>query len=409
MEFEKFFSRALEEARREMKIPGFRPGKAPADIALARIDPKHLLEAAADSAVRNTLYSLVAEQKWETVGGPEVNIKKMARGSDFEYEAIFSLFPEIKSGDWKDLKISKKQVEVKDDEAEKVIQDLREQRADFIPAERGIAKGDRVEMDYEMFMDGLRTEEGKQKTEKMAIGQGLFLPEVEENLIGLKKGDEKSFKIVYKSDYAQKRFAGKAVEFRVAVKGVYEAKLPEATDEWAKSFGNFENMGQLREAIKKNLLSEKETKEEERAELEALDLILNTATFGDIPEILVNSEQENMLAELKQSIDHQKLSFEKYLEMIKKTEDDLRKEFAAKAEKRIKTSLIIREIAKQENLKLSDEEIKEELEIAKGEHSGHSHKDEYYESDEFRDRLENILLSRKAVNFIKEQIVKTAN
>ena len=98
LEFEKFFSRALEEARREMKIPGFRPGKAPADIALARIDPKHLLEAAADSAVRNTLYSLVAEQKWETVGGPEVNIKKMARGSDFEYEAIFSLFPEIKSG-----------------------------------------------------------------------------------------------------------------------------------------------------------------------------------------------------------------------------------------------------------------------------------------------------------------------
>ena len=92
-------------------------------------------------------------------------------------------------------------------------------------------------------------------------------------MIGLKKGDEKSFKIVYKSDYAQKRFAGKAVEFRVAVKGVYEAKLPEATDEWAKSFGNFENMGQLREAIKKNLLSEKETKEEERAELEALDLI----------------------------------------------------------------------------------------------------------------------------------------
>ena len=87
----------------------------------------------------------------------------------------------------------------------------------------------------------------------------------------------------------------------------------------------------------------------------------------------------------------------------------MRKEFAAKAEKRIKTSLIIREIAKQENLKLSDEEIKEELEIAKGEHSGHSHKDEYYESDEFRDRLENILLSRKAVNFIKEQIVKTAN
>lgn len=355
------------------------------------------------------MYPLIAEQKWETIGGPEVNIKKMARGSDFEYEAIFSLIPEIKLGDWKGLKVSKKSVEIKDDEVEKIVQDLREQRADFVPAERGIIKGDRVEMDYEMFMDGLRTEEGKQKTEKMAIGQGLFLPEVEENLIGLKKGDEKSFKIVYKPDYAQKRFAGKAVEFRVAIKGVYEAKLPEATDEWAKSFGNFENIGQLREAIQKNLLSEKEMKEDERAELEALDLILNTATFGDVPEILVNSEKENMLAELKQSIEHQKLSFEKYLEMIKKTEDDLRKEFAAKAEKRIKTTLIIREIAKLENLKISNEEVEEEMEIAKGEHSGHGHKDEYYESDEFRDRLENVLLSRKAVNFIKEQIVKTAN
>jgi len=389
-----------------LKIPGFRPGKAPADIALQRIDPKHLLEAAADSAVRRTLYPLIAEQKWETIGGPEVNIKKMARGSDFEYEAIFSLIPEIKLGDWKDLKVLKKPVEAKDDETEKVIQDLREQRADFISIDRGIAKGDQVEMEYEMYMDNLRTEEGKQKTDKMIIGRGLFLPEVEENLIGLKAGDEKSFKITYKPDYAQKRFAGKAVEFRVAIKGVCEAKLPEATDEWAKSFGNFENIGQLREAIKKNLLSEKEMKEEERTELEALDLILNTATFGEIPEILVSSETENMLAELKQSIEHQKLSFAKYLEMIKKTEDDLRKEFTAKAEKRIKTTLIVREIAKLENLKVSDEEVEEEMEIAKGEHAGHGHKDEYYESDEFRDRLENILLSRKAVGFIKGQIVK---
>src|SRR3990167_5553181 len=143
-EFDKFFSKALEEARREMKIPGFRPGKAPADIALQRIDPRHLLEAASDTAVRKTLYSLVAEQKWETVGSPEVNIKKMARGSDFEYEAIFSLMPEIKLGGWKDIKISKKSVEVKDDEIEKVIQELREQRADFVPIDRGIAKGDQV-------------------------------------------------------------------------------------------------------------------------------------------------------------------------------------------------------------------------------------------------------------------------
>ena len=389
-----------------MKIPGFRPGKAPADIALQRIDPRHLLEAASDTAVRQTLYSLVAEQKWETVGSPEVNIKKVARGSDFEYEAIFSLMPEIKLGGWKDIKVFQKSAEVKDEEVEKIIQDLREQRADFVPIDRGIAKGDQVEMEYEMYMDNLRTEEGKQKTDKMIIGRGLFLPEVEENLMGLKIGDEKSFKIVYKPDYAQKRFAGKAVEFRVVIKGAYEAKLPEMTDEWVKSVGNFKNIAELREAIKKNLLSEKEAKEEERAELEALDLILNTAAFGDIPEVLINSETENMLTELKQSIEHQKLSFAKYLEMIKKTEDDLRKEFSAKAEKRIKTSLVIREIAKQEDLKLNDQEIDEEMELAKNEHSGHGHNDEYFESDEFRDRLENILLSRKAVGFIKDQIIE---
>ena len=389
-----------------MKIPGFRPGKAPADIALQRIDPRHLLEAASDTAVRQTLYSLVAEQKWETVGSPEVNIKKVARGSDFEYEAIFSLIPEIKLGGWKDIKVFQKSAEVKDDEIEKVIQELREQRADFVPIDRGIAKGDQVEMEYEMYMDNLRTEEGKQKTDKMIIGRGLFLPEVEENLIGLKTGDEKSFKIVYKPDYAQKRFAGKAVEFRVVIKGAYEAKLPEMTDEWVKSVGNFKNIAELREAIKKNLLSEKEAKEEERAELEALDLTLNTAAFGDIPEVLINSETENMLTELKQSIEHQKLSFAKYLEMIKKTEDDLRKEFSAKAEKRIKTSLVIREIAKQEDLKLNNQEIDEEMELAKNEHSGHGHNDEYFESDEFRDRLENILLSRKAVGFIKDQIIE---
>jgi len=389
-----------------MKIPGFRPGKAPADIALQRIDPRHLLEAASDTAVRQTLYSLVAEQKWETVGSPEVNIKKMARGSDFEYEAIFSLIPEIKLGGWKDIKVFQKSAEVKDEEVEKIIQDLREQRADFVPIDRGIAKGDQVEMEYEMYMDNLRTEEGKQKTDKMIIGRGLFLPEVEENLMGLKIGDEKSFKIVYKPDYAQKRFAGKAVEFRVVIKGAYEAKLPEMTDEWVKSVGNFKNIAELREAIKKNLLSEKEAKEEERAELEALDLILNTAAFGDIPEVLINSETENMLTELKQSIEHQKLFFSKYLEMIKKTEDDLRKEFSAKAEKRIKTSLVIREIAKQEDLKLNNQEIDEEMELAKNEHSGHGHNDEYFESDEFRDRLENVLLSRKAVGFIKDQIIE---
>lgn len=406
-EFEKYFNQILESARKQISVPGFRPGRVPVAVAENRIDSKYLLSEAGEKAVIGSLAKVIDENKWETIGEPRVEIKKIARGSEFVFEATIALLPKVALNDWKKILMVKKDPSVSEEEINKFIENLRKERAEDIAVGRTAVKGDRVAMEYEMFMDGVRTEEGLQKGDKITLGDGIFLEEFENNLVGAKTDDKKIFTIKYKEDYPQKRFAGKVVEFRVKVNGVYEIKLPEATDEWAKSLGAFQNLAALREVVKENLRMEKRIKEDERLELAALDEILKGADFEELPETLIDGEKEKMMAEFKESTAHQGLEFSKYLEMIKKTEEDLKKELTPQAEKRLKTALVLREIVKAENISVSRDEVKNELDLVLEEHKGHNHKEhEHFQSGEFKRHLENILLSRKAVEFIKKQIVK---
>ncbi|HLC99613.1 MAG TPA: trigger factor, partial [Patescibacteria group bacterium] len=392
-EFEKYIQQTIEDARRNTSVRGFRPGKAPTDVIEKRLDKNHVLSDAGERALMESLNKIVREQNLETIGEPAVEIKKIARGSEFIFEAVITLLPQTTLGSWKNVKIVKKPVNVSDEEVEKVIESLRKERAAEAEVDRAGQKGDRVEVEYEMFVGGLRTEEGLQKGEKITLGENLFVPEFEQNVLGAKKGEKKIFTVAYKADHPQKRFAGKEVEFRVTVNGVYEVKLPAADDGWAKTVGQFESLEALKKVIRENLEGEKKTREDERVEGELIEAVVKETIFTEIPDLLVSSELEKMIDELKQSVAQQGMDFAKYMEMIKKTDEDLKKEFTPKAEKRVKSSLLLREIVKSQNMQTTDKEIQDELAIVKAEHQGHDRKElEYFDGIEFRRRMESILL-----------------
>src|SRR3989344_3354342 len=326
-EFEKYIQQTIEDARRNTSVRGFRPGKAPTDVIEKRLDKNHVLSDAGERALMESLNKIVREQNLENIGEPAVEIKKIARGSEFIFEAVITLLPQTTLGSWKNVKIVKKPVNVSDEEVEKVIESLRKERAAEAEVDRAGQKGDRVEVEYEMFVGGLRTEEGLQKGEKITLGENLFVPEFEQNVLGAKKGEKKIFTVAYKADHPQKRFAGKEVEFRVTVNGVYEVKLPAADDGWAKTVGQFESLEALKKVIRENLEGEKKTREDERVEGELIEAVVKETIFTEIPDLLVSSELEKMIDELKQSVAQQGMDFAKYMEMIKKTDEDLKKEF----------------------------------------------------------------------------------
>ncbi len=193
------------------------------------------------------------------------------------------------------------------------------------------------------------------------MGQGHFIPGFEENLTGLGAGAEKEFSLTFPENHLQKNLAGKPVDFKVKIISVKKIELPEINDNWVKSLGNFENLEGLKKNLREGIKAEKNEEERQRNRTEILEKI-SEETSLEIPDILIDFEKERMVEELKASLQNQfQMSFIDYLTKIKKTEEELKESFSPEAEKRVKNFLILREIAKRENVPVSEKEIEEKI------------------------------------------------
>ncbi|MDP1747482.1 MAG: trigger factor, partial [Bacteroidota bacterium] len=209
-------------------------------------------------------------------------------------------------------------------------------------------------MDFKTFVDKVAIENGSQKKFLVVIGEGTFIPGFEDQLVGMKEGEEKKFSLRFPKNYHDKNLADKMVDFEVKVNGVYEITLPELDDEFAQSIGNFKNVAELKKQMQDNLVHEAEHKEKHRLEDEILDEVIKISKFGEIPEILVNSETQKMVSELEENIKQQGLQFEDYLQHLKISRSNLLLEFAPQAVKRIKSALVIRVLAKEHNISVTN-------------------------------------------------------
>ncbi len=407
-EVKKYLTAAAEKVSREAKIEGFRPGKAPYEIVKQKFGEMAILQEASEDIVIKTYHEAVVGEKLVTIGQPKIEIEKMAPGNDFVYKATVAVLPEVKIGDYSNLKLERAGVAVGDGEVEKIIEDIKKMRAQQALVDREAKAGDRLEINFDIFLDKVPVENGKQQKYPITIGENRFIPGFEEQLAGMKAGEVKEFELRFPEDYYEKNLAGKLAQFRVTCSAVYEITLPTIDDEFAKqvSGGKFTTATELRDNIRKNLEEEKKMKIESELENQLLEKLVGLSEFGELPEVLLENEAHRMVHELEEEISQQGLKFEDYLKSIKKTHDDLEKDFIPRAELRVKTSILAREIFQQEKMSVSEQEINQEAAHILSHYQNNEDAKKQIDSPYYREYLGNKLGNQKVMEFLKSQIVK---
>ena len=266
----------------------------------------------------------------------------------------------IELANYKGLKAKKRELKVEEKEIDKALDYLRNSRAKIVTVNKSAQKGNRIEIDFEVRLAGVKIENGESKNHPLILGQGRFLPGFENELEGMKAGQEKEFSLKVPADWPDKKISGKNLDFKVKMNIVQERELSEINDEFAKALGSFSSLGDLKQSVKDGLMQEKETMEKQRIRIELIEKIAADSKT-EVPESLINEELEIMMNELKASIGQLGLDFEKYLSEIKTSVDNLKKSWKEQAEKRVKIGLCLKAIADKEKISVSEEEVEQRV------------------------------------------------
>lgn len=361
-EFNKFYSEALKKVAAEAELPGFRKGKAPLNVVEERTNPAALLSEAGELAIRDTWLKILKESQLEAIASPRAEILKIAKDNPFIFSLEVEVLPKISLPDIRAISASVKneeKIEVTDKEVEDSIEWLRQSRAELIDKEDNIEKGDMAEIQFEFLGASEKLPVGIQE-DSFIIGKGHYIKGMEDALIGMKKNEEKVF--TGEVPMGKKGESSEPVEVKVKVKNIKKVNLPEANDEWAKSLGNFTTLLELKEDIKKGILEEKEMAAREKKRAMILENICK-AVEVDAPASLIARETDALLNNLKNRVENETgLSFAQYLEQLKKSEDDVRKEYEQIGAERVKAYLVLNQIEKDEKIEATESEIQAKIE-----------------------------------------------
>jgi trigger factor len=368
-EWKKYLDQVASEASQELKISGFRPGKAPRNLVEQKVGKTTLLNNAAEKAVSKSYAEFVTKEKLEMIGSPKVELKEIFEGQDLKYSAVASVMPQIKvEGSYKkDIKkineeyvLKTTEAKVKEEDIALELDKLAASRVKLVTVRREARKNDSVEVDFEVFVAGSPIENGKSLKHPLVLGKGVFIPGFEENILGMKEGEKKEFTLNFPGEYHKKDLAGKPATFKVKLHVVQERQIPEINDDFAKSLGNFSDLSALKDNIKGGLEHENihRLKDEKRAKY--IEKIVENSEV-DLPEILVHEELHTMIHEFEHQLESMGMNMEKYLENLKKKKEDLEKEWEPQAKKRVISALALKEIVRDDELEVEAREIEVEM------------------------------------------------
>ena len=405
-EYQSFLEKTAEQMSQDAKIQGFRPGKAPYDVVKQKFGEMKILESALDSILTHFYFEAITKEKLEPISHPKIDIEKMAVGNPLIFKATLNLIPSIKLCDLEKIKVKKPEVKIDEDEVKKAIETLRENQAKEVLEDKKIEKNDKADIDFTVSIDNVPIEGGKETNYPLVIGKGHMIPGFEENLMGKKKGDKIEFKLKFPKKYHNNNIAGKEADFKVEIKAVYKRELPKADDKWAQTALQSKDLKDLKDKIKKNYEAEKQKQEDRKVEMEIIEKIIKDSEIGDFSEDLIKTETHKMIEELKQNIERQGLKFEDYLKQLGKKVEDMEKDFKEQADKRLKSSLIMKAIIDQEKIKVDDKEINAEIEMAKQMYGNNADMMKTLEEPQYQEHLRLGLLNKKVMDFLKEKCSK---
>lgn len=398
-----YLERAAEKISKEIKIEGFRPGKAPLDIIKQKVGEAAILEDAARIAINKTLDAVIRENivDRQPVGHPQINITIFAPGNPMEYKIVIALIPGMQIGDYKTAKAKREPVEIKDEEVEKMIAELREVRVKEVLVDREVKENDKVLINIDVYLEKVPVEGGQGKGVAIMMGKDYVVPGFDKQLVGMKKGETREFSLPYPADHHQKNLAGKMVEFKITVLDVYERELPELNDEFAAAFG-LKKVDELKENIKKSIEEERKQQAEQKLEMTIIEKIVEASTFEEIPDALIENETQAILSDMEQEVTRQGGKFDDYLASMKKSKEELALDVLPNAIKRVKAALVIREISVKEDMKVSDEEIDKKVEELIAQYKGYEKVEARVKAPEYRSYLYSTLINKKVVEKLRE-------
>lgn len=397
-ELNPFINKVIDSAKQNLELKGFRKGKIPSGIAKEKFSEEEVFNQAAELAVKEYYSKAVKENNLEVVGNPEIQIVKIAKGNPLEFKAKVWIMPEISLPDYKKISsgIKEKEILVQEKDIEETLKWLQRSRAVTSPKQGSCQKGDFVEISYSSPL----IEQGKENKDSFVMGQSYLLPEFEDNLMGMKENEEKEFSVTFPKEYFKKELAQKKADFKLKLLKVQNVELPEINDQWAKTLGNFENLNQLKESIKQGIQKEKEDIEKQKVQAEILEKIAEK-TECLIPKILIDAELERTVEEMKKKIPEMlKMSFEKYLEQTKLSEEGFKKSLIPDIEKKIKKFLILREIRKRESIEAPEEEIRKEADKFLAQFKTVEQAEDVIDSDALQEYTKERIESQKTLEFL---------
>lgn len=354
-ELVKYFRESFEKVAKTVKIDGFRSGSAPFKLVEAAAGHNRLYSEGIDNALQKSYPEAVSKNKVMPISQPKVDIKKTPQYSldanqikdNFVYEVEVDVMPKVELKDYKSLKITgPKKRELKKADVEKILEHLQKQKATFKEAlERGAKKGDRAEIDFEGFLKKVRIDKMCSKNFPMILGESRMIPGFEEKIIGMKKGEEKNFKIKFPAKYHDKELSGKDAEFKVKLNDLREIILPEVNKKFAENFGQ-KSVAELKKSIEENLKKEIEAEHKNATESAVMEKVLPKLKV-ELPESMIDQELLRMIEAFKSQVESQGIKFEQYLDNMKKSLDDLKKDMTPQAEKNIKIGFILGKIIEE--------------------------------------------------------------
>lgn len=367
-EWKKEMDHAAEHMAKDVKIPGFRPGKVPRDVLEKRYGKEALLMEAAEHAVSHSYARALEQEKVDAIGQPEVKLETVKEGEPLIYAITTAVMPEVKLAEWKKAvkeanaahakKMAALAVEPKEIEDE--LNRLATMRAKFVTVARPAQLEDSVEVDFEVKQDGVVIEGGKSDKHPLVLGKGVFIPGFEEGIVGMQEEEEKTMTLSFPDDYHATHLAGKPAEFAVKLRLVQERQIPTVDDEFAKSLGSFETLEDFKKTLSEGILEEKKNKGKEEGRTAILDALVSKSTI-EFPEILVAEELNRMTQEFQSQVEMMGIPFEQYLEHSKKSLDDLRKDWDEQAKKRLSAGIILEKLADEDEVEIDSKEVEEEM------------------------------------------------
>ena len=400
-EWETALDNAFKKANKKAKIDGFRPGHAPKDVFLKKYGKESLYMDAAEECLHEAYHKVIDENKdLEIVAEPEVSIKDVnEKGCEFTFG--FVLRPEVKLGKYTGLGIKKDEVKVTKKEIDEQIEHMRSHYAENVLKDGAIENGNIAIIDFEGFKDGVAFQGGKGENYSLEIGSGTFIPGFEEQLIGVKSGEAKDVNVTFPEDYHSEELKGQAVTFKVKVHEVKEVKIPELDEEFFEDLGmeGVNSKETLEAEVKESIKASKD----HEAENKYIDELLEAAAKNvkvEIPDVMIDEETRRMLREYEEHLKMQGISLEQFYKFTNSDESALKAQMGDEAKKRVTYRLMLEEIAKKENIKVSDAEADKEAESLAEKY--HMSKEDLLKNFGGIDLIKYDMEMRKAMDILKK-------